>query len=311
MLDDALIEGKIHSRHEFEIKRPGGEKLWLGCSSSMVNDEKGEGMGAVLLMIDLTEIRRLQEISSYAEKMASLGEMAAGLAHEIRNSFAAILGFANLIRKASSKNDDAVPLVNSLKEEATAAEELLSRFLNFARPLDLQPEPVDINEIIRFDTFGAVRPLSENINLIYSVDDNIPPLNADPTLIRQALSNLILNACEAMPEGGDIIIDVDREEKRLEGRHDELLISIIDSGNGIDPEIKGKMFNPFFSTKADGTGLGLALVKKIVILHQGWIEVQSKPGKGTKITVHLPYFDITELTQNNRQIDKHYSSSPA
>jgi signal transduction histidine kinase len=123
----------------------------------MVNDEKGEGMGAVLLMIDLTEIRRLQEISSYAEKMASLGEMAAGLAHEIRNSFAAILGFANLIRKASSKNDDAVPLVSSLKDEATAAEELLSRFLNFARPLDLQPEPVDINEIIRFDTFGAVR----------------------------------------------------------------------------------------------------------------------------------------------------------
>jgi len=303
MLDDALIHGKIHSRHEFEIKRPDGEKLWLGCSSSMVNDEKGEGMGAVLLMIDLTEIRRLQEISSYSEKMASLGEMAAGLAHEIRNSFAVILGFANLIRKTVSSDDAAVQLVNSLKDEATSAEELLSRFLNFARPLDLLPEPVEIKELINFDPRGAIRPLSDDINIFYRVDDHIPSINADPALIRQALSNLILNACEAMPEGGDLIIDISLESKHIEGRHDELLVSVIDSGNGIDPEIKSKMFNPFFSTKAEGTGLGLALVKKIVTLHQGWIEVQSKPGKGTRITMHLPYVDISDLRESSSKIN--------
>jgi two-component system sensor histidine kinase PilS (NtrC family) len=304
MLDDALLHGKIHSRHEFEIKRPDGERLWLGCSSSMVNDEKGEGMGAVLLMIDLTEIRRLQEISSYSEKMASLGEMAAGLAHEIRNSFAVILGFANLIKKTAVSDDTAIQLVNSLKDEATAAEELLSRFLNFARPLDLLPEPVDIKELINFDPRGAIRPLSDDINIVFRVDDHIPPINADPALIRQALSNLILNACEAMPEGGELIIDISLESKHIEGRHDELLISVIDSGNGIDPEIKSKMFNPFFSTKAEGTGLGLALVKKIVTLHQGWIEVQSKPRKGTRITLHLPYLDINDLRESGGKINK-------
>ncbi|UCE66433.1 MAG: PAS domain-containing protein [Candidatus Zixiibacteriota bacterium] len=295
LLDDALINGKIHSRHEFEIKRPDGERLWLGCSSSMVSDEKGEGMGAVLLMVDLTEIRRLQEISSYSEKMASLGEMAAGLAHEIRNSFAAVVGFANLIKKSVSTDDATARIADTLRNEATAAENLLSRFLNFARPLYLQPEMIKVEELIKFDLYIITPSFSENINIIYRLSDIIPPIYADPALVRQALSNLLINACDAMPEGGDIIVEARLEKKRIEGRHDELLISIIDTGEGIDPEIKGKLFNPFFTTKAGGTGLGLALVKKIVIMHQGRIEFQSKPGKGTRFTVRLPYIDPGEL----------------
>jgi len=304
MLDDALIYGKIHTRHEFEIKRPDGERLWLGCSSSMVNDEKGEGMGAVLLMIDLTEIRRLQEISSYSEKMASLGEMAAGLAHEIRNSFAAVVGFANLIKKAVSSDDDTARLIDTLKNEAIAAEVLLSRFLNFARPLDLQPEMIKVDEFVKFDKYSISPPISHNINIVYRLDDNLPPIYADSALMRQALSNLILNACEAMPEGGDVIIEARLEEKRIESRHDELLISVVDSGEGIDPEIKAKLFNPFFTTKAEGTGLGLALVKKIVIMHQGRIEVQSKPGKGTRFTIRLPYRNPDELVKEYQNTDK-------
>ena len=302
MLDDALIDGKIHSRHEFEMKRPDGERLWLGCSSSMVSDEKGEGMGAVLLMVDLTEIRRLQEISSYSEKMASLGEMAAGLAHEIRNSFAAVVGFANLIKKAVTSDADTARIVENLRNEATAAENLLSRFLNFARPLYLQPEMITVDEVIKFDLYSVAPSLSENINIVYRINDNIPPIYADPALMRQALSNLLINACDAIPEGGDIIVEARLEEKRIEGRHDELLISIIDTGEGIDPEIKSKLFTPFFSTKTEGTGLGLALVKKIVIMHQGRIEVQSKPGKGTRFTVRLPYFDPGELADRYQKM---------
>lgn len=297
MLDDALIHGRTHSRHEFEIRRPDGERLWLGCSSSMVNDEKGEGMGAVLLMIDLTEIRRLQEITSYSEKMASLGEMAAGLAHEIRNSFAAVMGFANLIKKAVSSDDHAVEIVNALGNEAAAAENLLSRFLNFARPLYPQPELTGVSDIVEFDKFSIPAPLSEKVNIVYRMADDIPPLYIDPALMRQALSNLLINACEAMPEGGDVIVEARLEEKRIEGRHDELLIAIIDTGRGIDPGIKADIFNPFFTTKTEGTGLGLALVKKIVIMHQGRVEVQSKPGKGTRFTIRLPYLEPGELRE--------------
>ncbi len=301
MLDDALIHGRTHSRNEFEIRRPDGERLWLGCSSSMVNDEKGEGMGAVLLMIDLTEIRRLQEISSYSEKMASLGELAAGLAHEIRNSFAAIMGFANLIKKAVSSDDNAVRIVEALGNEATAAENLLSRFLNFARPLYPQPELTGVSDIVTFDKYSIPAPLSEKVNIVYRIADNIPHIYVDPALIRQALSNLLINACEAMPEGGDIVVEARLEEKRIEGRHDELLIAIVDTGRGIDPGIKGEIFNPFFTTKTEGTGLGLALVKKIVIMHQGRVEAQSKQGKGTRFTIRLPYLDPGDLREEYRE----------
>jgi PAS domain S-box-containing protein len=294
MLDDALIRGITHSRYEFEIRRSDGERLWLGCSSSMVNDEKGEGMGAVLLMIDLTEIRRLQEISSYSEKMASLGEMSAGLAHEIRNSFAAIVGFANLIKKAIPSDDNAIKMADDLRKEANAAENLLSRFLNFARPLDLQPEMSDVKDLIRIDRMNISPPIPEKINIIFRIDENTPPILADPALMKQAMSNLLMNARDAMPQGGDIVVEVRMEKKRIEGRHDELLISVIDNGDGVDPEIKGKLFNPFFTTKPEGTGLGLALVKKIVIMHHGRIEVQSKPGKGSRFTIRLPYRDFND-----------------
>lgn len=300
MLDDALIAGKVHSRREFEIERPDSEKLWLGCSSSMVNDESGEGMGAVLLMIDLTEIRRLQEISSYSEKMVSLGEMAAGLAHEIRNSFAAIVGFANLIKKSAKQEENSIQIINLLKNEAASAEILLSRFLNFARPLDVQPEPVDIEELVRTSMGNLSHPTADRINIVHRIEDYLPAINADPMLLRQALTNILLNACDAMPDGGEIIVEVKMEKKKFEGRHDELILSIVDSGTGIDPEIKSRIFDPFFTNKADGTGLGLALVKKIIVLHLGRINVHSKKGKGTRFTIYLPYCESEELVQSSK-----------
>jgi signal transduction histidine kinase len=137
-------------------------------------------------------------------------------------------------------------------------------------------------------------PIPEKINIIFRIDENTPPILADPALMKQAMSNLLMNARDAMPQGGDIVVEVRMEKKRIEGRHDELLISVIDNGDGVDPEIKGKLFNPFFTTKPEGTGLGLALVKKIVIMHHGRIEVQSKPGKGSRFTIRLPYRDFND-----------------
>jgi PAS domain S-box-containing protein len=305
MLDDALIYGKVRSRQEFEIRRPDGERLWLGCSSSMVNDDRGEGMGAVLLMIDLTEIRHLQEISSYSEKMTSLGEMAAGLAHEIRNSFAAIMGFANLIKKTAGSENEIIQLAEILKKESAAAENLLSRFLNFARPLHLQPEPVEIHKLVKSIASGPARVILGKIEIACDLEENIPAINADPALLKQALTNLLINAREAMSDVGEIIIEVRYEGKRIESRRDELVISVIDSGTGIDPEIKNKLFEPFFTNKDGGTGLGLAIVKRIVVLHRGRINVQSKPGKGTRITIYLPYFDLEELSDNYMTRENH------
>jgi len=286
LLDDALLRGITHSRREFEIRRPDGERLWLGCSSSMINDERGAGMGAVLLMIDLTEIRRLQELSSYSEKMASLGEMSAGLAHEIRNSFAAVLGFAKLLRKRGELQGKDSDLVQAILKESDDAEILLSRFLTFARPLSYCPEIVDPAALVRttLDTF--THPNLEKIRISDRASDQIPKIQGDPVLLKQALSNLLLNACDAMPDGGDILIETKFNVHKF-GRP-ELTISISDSGVGIAPENHEKIFKPFHTEKANGTGLGLAVVKKIVVMHQGRIDVKSRPGKGSRFTIYIP-----------------------
>jgi PAS domain S-box-containing protein len=285
LLDDALLHKKVHSRLEFEIRRPDGKKLWLGCSSSLINDERGEGMGAALLLIDLTEIRHLQEVSSYTEKMVILGETAAGLAHEVRNSFAAIMGFANLLRKSVTRDENSTKLADAIKSESMAAESLMSRFLSFARPLNLNPEWIDISELINAILGNFSHSNLGKINITRQIDGALSTVQGDKMLLRQALLNLITNACDALPDGGEVCLRATLEEK---GKTSDLCISVTDNGAGIDSEIAAKIFEPFISGKPDGTGLGLALVKKIVVMHGGRIEVYSKPGKGAKFTIYLP-----------------------
>jgi PAS domain S-box-containing protein len=299
LFDDALLHRKVHSRLEFEIRCPDGKKLWLGCSSSLINDEKGEGMGAALLLIDLTEIRRLQEVSSYTEKMVILGETAAGLAHEVRNSFAAIMGFANLLRKTVVVDDRAVKLADAIKNESLAAELLMSRFLSFARPLNLNPEMLDINELAETILENFSHSNTGKIKISKHIESGLPPIQGDRMLLRQALLNLIINACDAMPNGGEVQLRAGLERK---DKVSTLHISVTDNGEGINPDLVGKIFEPFVTGKPDGTGLGLALVKKIVVMHGGRIEVHSRPGKGARFTIYLPVlqdFDIKNIDKNS------------
>jgi PAS domain S-box-containing protein len=287
MLNDALRRKTVHSRLEFEIKRQDGKKLWLGCSSSMINDEKGEGMGAALLLVDLTEIRRLQEASSYSEKMIALGETAAGLAHEVRNSFAAILGFANLLRKIAPDQQSASQ-IEAIRDEALSAESLMTRFLSFARPLELHAQPIIMQELMESALKHLSHPGLARIQVKTDYPHEPANLYGDPALLRQALSNLLLNACDALPNGGEIKARVIIEKRENQKESGEIVITITDNGVGIAPEISSRIFDPFFSGKPGGTGLGLALVKKIVVLHGGRVEIRSKPGKGTRFTIHLP-----------------------
>lgn len=298
LFDDALLRKQVYSRLEFEIHKPDGGRLWLGCSSSLINDEKGGGMGVVLLLIDLTEIRRLQEQTTYSEKMVALGETAAGLAHEVRNSFAAVIGFASLLRKLNGPDERLGKLIDAIKDESSAAENLMSRFLSFARPLDLNPEPVIIHDVIE-SALAFSPPQNARIEIAKQLSHNLPTITGDGPLLKQAISNLIINACDAAGPGGDVRVraEVERDER---GRP-QIVIDVIDNGMGIEPEIESRIFEPFVSGKPNGTGLGLALVKKIVVLHGGRIEVHSKPGKGTRFTVLLP---ITPPESNQTDTSK-------
>jgi len=287
IFDDALLHNKVYSRLEFEIQKTDGGRLWLGCSSSLINDERGGGMGVVLLLIDLTEIRRLQEQNSYSDKMVALGETAAGLAHEVRNSFAAIIGFANLLGKLNKNDERLGKLISAIKDESTVAESLMSRFLSFARPLHLNPEQVDIREVVE-SAISLSNPQKGEVRISTQLTHDIPRIVGDRALLRQAVSNLIINACEAIGSGGEIRVRgrMEREDRGL--NRSVVVIDVIDNGMGIEPEIESRIFEPFVSGKPRGTGLGLALVKKIVVLHGGRIEVHSKPGKGTRFSIFLP-----------------------
>jgi PAS domain S-box-containing protein len=286
LLDDAIHRKISHSRQEFEIRRPDNKKLWLGCSSSLLNDEQGEGMGAALLLIDLTEIRKLQEASTYSEKMVALGETAAGLAHEVRNSFAAIIGFANLLRKGVADDPKMLSMVETIRSESLSAEALMTRFLSFAKPLNLNPEPIILGELVDGIIGHCSHPRLPVIKLSRVVTDPTLIFKGDPMLLKQALANLLINACDALPDGGEVRIRAALENKES---NPQIVISVIDNGVGISHDIEARLFEPFVSGKPDGTGLGLALVKKIIILHGGRIEVHSKPGKGTRFTLFLPY----------------------
>ena len=288
LFDDALLRRVVHSRHEMEVRRPDGKRLWLGCSSSLINDEHGEGMGVALLLIDLTEIRRLEELTSYSEKMVSLGETATGLAHEVRNSFAAIVGFAALMRKNPDQPKQVAKLAEAIKEESQASETLMSRFLSFAKPLNLTREQLKIGELLDSALALLTHPGLSLIKITKQISNELPAFWGDRMLLRQVFLNLLLNACDALPHGGEIRIKAGLKEESEKGEMKVIAISVIDNGLGISPEIAGRIFEPFVTDRAEGTGLGLALVKKTVVMHGGRVEVRSKPGKGTRFTIYLP-----------------------
>jgi len=283
VLRDA-ITGKTYSRQEFEIGREDGTSLWIGLTSSQITDDEGNMVGAAVLLTDLTRIKKLQEMADYREKMAALGEMSAGLAHELRNSVAAILGFGKLLKKMSLPDAKAVDIVDTVIAESMATEAMLSRFLNFARPLNLSPIAFDIESVAR-ECVKLSEDQREGKSIDFRIEKKgeIPEYYGDPVLIKTALSNLIINACQAISESGiiELIIEHLHEENKIQ-------ISISDTGVGIPSAAIPKIFDPFFTTKETGTGLGLALVKKIIAAHNGTIEVTSDKSRRTVFVLTLP-----------------------
>jgi two-component system sensor histidine kinase AtoS len=283
ILGEAL-NGRTYSRQEFKITRTDNQNLWIGLSSSLITDDSDNKIGAAVLLTDLTKIKKLQEMAEYREKMAALGEMSSGLAHELRNSVAAIIGFGKLLKKMALPDDKAVNIIDTMISESLATEEMLSRFLNFARPMRLTPVSVDILRLLD-DCLKQSEDLRSGKDIECRVDfvGDIPILMGDQLLLKNAFSNLIINSCQAIQSKGEVVVSVEYidEDNRLQ-------ISFNDTGIGIASGDMPKIFNPFFTTKEKGTGLGLALVKKIITAHNGTIEVISRPADGTTFIVSIP-----------------------
>jgi two-component system, sporulation sensor kinase E len=278
---------KTHPAPEISLPKGNGEATHLAVSSSAVRDEEGRMLGVVVFMTDLTEIKRLEQEIAFKDKMATLGEMSSGLAHELRNSMGTILGFVKLLKRERTEPTSQSRTLDAIFNEAMSMESMLQRFLAFAKPYQLKLDQVDLEKIIRECHSGMKEVLKEKrIEFVLRWEPDVVPILGDPLLLKQSFQNLMQNSVEAMPDGGKLTVNL----RQVSPPSGDKVISIefTDTGCGIPKEIQDKVFNPFFTAKEKGTGLGLSFVRKIINLHNGRIELESRPAQGTTFTVYLP-----------------------
>ncbi len=230
-----------------------------------------------------TNLQKAEEAMRRTERLAALGQLTAGLAHELRNPMGTIKNSAELLTKRLPPGDEiALELSGFIQSEVDRTNSLITRFLQFARPFQLQREPQDIAQVLDRAILHVERQYpSFPITFVRNYAPDVPAANVDAEMIEQVFINLLVNAAQASAPGSVVTLKTRADKQLLE-------VAIIDRGAGIDPAIKGSIFNPFFTTKKEGVGLGLAIVAKIVDEHGGRIVVESEPGQGSVFRVLLP-----------------------
>jgi PAS domain S-box-containing protein len=285
-LNDCLSTGNTVRRMTMNYRAPAGQSMVLGIGFSPIRAADGGIGGAIMLLTDLTEISALQQQVRLKENMAALGEMAAGIAHEFKNALATISGYAQLIQM--SELDEGRQFSQKIFKETQLLAAIVTDFLHFSRPLNLMAAPLDTRELIE-SCFEEIVERGRFDDITLDLQGEFPIVRGDITLLRQAFSNLLRNGCEAM-------LETDTHPKRLEVEAilengeagPQVRLDFHDEGCGISLENIDRVFIPFFTTKNTGTGLGLALVHKIVVNHNGKVAVESVPGVGTTFSVTLP-----------------------
>jgi signal transduction histidine kinase len=256
----------------------------LGVTVSPVSSRQGQPRGAICLFGDLTDIVELEEQLRLKDSLAQLGELTAGIAHEFRNGLATIHGYARLVDLERLPTDMHV-YVQGIRDETDALGGVVRNFLNFAKPAELVLGTVDPRGLVE-RAADEIRPEATAHGGSVLVEGQHATVQGDEVLLRQAFSNLCRNALEACLDAHlqpHIVIECLADPAQHQVR-----VSVIDNGPGVDPKIASRIFRPFVTTRARGTGLGLALVQKIVVTHNGRVGVQAEPGGGTRFTVTLP-----------------------
>jgi len=291
---EALRQQRIFSRLELSVRRKDGALRQVGLSSSLLKDGEGNLVGVALLLTDLTEILQFREQAVMRDSLAALGQMSAGIAHEFRNSLGVIMGYAKLLqRKLSSDEDSSHAYLEEILSEIDLLEATLRDFLAFAKPMQLSRVAVSVKTLTS-ETLDGFQQVMEDgrIKLLIDLPQEELTVQADPYALRQALGNLIRNALEAMPGGGELAVKVRSEGVEaggaLGGRAGMVEIIIQDTGPGVPHEDIDRIFTPFFSQKEGGTGLGLALVQKTVLALGGRVGVENREGGGASFSIRLP-----------------------
>lgn len=275
---------------EGSVAGEGREARRLRLHATSLSQTAGQKLGGLLTIEDLTEIRAMEEEMARSQRLAAMGEMAASLAHEVRNPLGSIHLLASLMAEEPSQGARQA-IAEQIQAAIRSVDQLLKNLLIFARPLRPRPRLLDPIEILS-DCLGFVEPLArqKKVRLLVDRSDPAPRLQADPELLKQALLNVILNSFQAMPQGGTVRAWVCYEDGMDSNGPGEgwVEINVEDSGVGIPPEVLPRIFDPFFTTRSEGSGLGLSIVHNILRSHGGSVRIQSAPSKGTRVRLRLP-----------------------
>jgi PAS domain S-box-containing protein len=321
-----LLSGDRADEHEFEVETKGVTRLLSITILPLV--KQYQVTGSMIHIVDITEKRKKEIRMRQIENLASLTTLAAGVAHEIKNPLGSISIHIQLLQKAFAKNEELYYLshpedrpdtnfggekgpvayfsmfhryIDVINEEIERLNHIVIDFLFAVRPMTLNLRKGNFNDFIRqMADFTSYELEEANIKIIMELDENLPLLEFDEQLMKQALLNLIQNAEAAMEEGGTLTI-------RTERKDNEAVISVYDTGNGIPQENMSKIFEPYFSTKERGSGLGLTLVFKTIKEHRGDIVVASKEREGTCFTITLPIFQRDQRSLSSGEEKQHFA----
>jgi PAS domain S-box-containing protein len=285
-IENSLKDRRYHN-HESSLASPERGLVPVSFSSTILRDHQGKKIGALLTIQDLSEVKELEEKVRRGDKLAALATMAAGMAHEIKNPLSSMKVLTQLLHKKFDSPEFRDKFMEIIPREINRIDRIVESLLSFARATALNFEKVKIEEIIEetLKYFEGQAKESE-IKIIRHYAD-LPAIEVDRAQIPQVFSNLVLNAIQAMPTGGELTITT-LPGKEIENVLQNIKIRISDTGHGISEETVKKLFDPFYTTKYGGTGLGLTITHSIVDGHKGYIDVESKVGKGTAFTVTLP-----------------------
>jgi two-component system sensor histidine kinase AtoS len=287
MMVETLLHGEGIFHSEMELKRD-GENLWLTASTSSLTDAEGKKIGALVIFQDITEIKALEEKLRHADRLAALGTLSAGLAHEIKNPLSAIKTFVQLLPKKIENPFFMEKFSITVPREIDRINQLVEDLLELTRKRIRPMVDLDVNLLILqvIDLHGEEMG-KKRITFEDHLDRTLPSIHGGSDTLYRAFSNIVINSIQAMPSGGSLTISTEQDQRSSLAK-----ITFRDTGIGMDEETSKNLFNPFFTTKDKGSGLGMALTRKIIGDHRGTIEVMSEKGIGTTFVLRLPVVKI-------------------
>jgi len=290
----------LPNRVELRLKATG--KV-IGYTLSVISDDDGQTCGAALFFKDLTRVEQLEERERLRDRLAALGEMAAAMAHELKNPLAGIEVMAGLLRRKVADSPDAQSIIADIISEAKMANSTVVEMLDFVRPVRLERGRTAIAQVLHTAVSMAESKAPRGaVSVELVLPDDLPLIQGDEHQLCQVFTNLVINAFEALGGKGHIRITAAAGTMEDEAAHKgdgashvpTMVVEVADDGPGIPGDLKDRVFNAFFTTKAQGSGLGLAIVRKIIDAHDGRIDVATAPEQGTRFTVTLPLLSAAD-----------------